>query len=322
MNGKVLYKCLDDPDEYVYAVYQRVLVMLIVLYKWKLNKISNYDLPIHKKYYIKAIDKLNNIYENISQQKCDDLEFNLYEDVIDEPELMNSSSKIQMVLLMNFKYIVAQSFSKSERLMLYIKTCLMINKLLGYKFVIGYDLYGPERWYKDKVYKKNVIDINKNFDLNYFAHAGEILDDNIGKYNIEFSLANNVKRIGHGFYLLKHPIDEKVYIEVCPYSNHILGYYNIADHPAKLQLNNPNVVISISSDDPSAFGYEYLTYDYYLICKYWKLSIADLHNLILNGIYSARHGRGISSYLCKIYVKLFQKWFDEWQNNDSIISHT
>jgi len=292
-----------------------------VMYKWKLSKLP--PLSKHAKYYTKSISRINKIYENMKQKgACNNLQLyddkNKYKEIICKSEIEKYTSAgkqdISKICLINFKFILGHSKGKSERLIAYLETAKYVNKLLGYNFIIGYDLYAPEHVYSNKQiteYEKNIIKINRDYkEFNFFAHSGETHDDALGRRNIEFSIKNGAKRIGHGFQILegKININAPIFVEVCPYSNYILKYYDISKHPARNHIYNDNIIISISNDDPGIYGYDNLTYDYYLIYKGWNLTDKDLYKLINNGVLSAKYGGGISDNMYKLLLKLFKQW--------------
>ena len=311
------YLCQGDTDEYVGAVYERVLIMLKVLYKWKLNMLVGESVKTYIQYYKKTLNRINEVLVAIKDKSCTNRYLNKYEYICNKNELMSASPHIQSVLLMNFKFILGQK-GKIDRLSEYIKTANDVNKFLGYNFIFGYDMYAPEDLFDIKYVKsidKKVDDLVKqNKKYSYFQHAGETHNDELGKYNIQSAIDKGCKRIGHGFQILEEKIsfNQHVFVEVCPYSNHILGYYDIDKHPAKKHIYSKNVIVSISSDDMGAFGYDYLSVDYYIIYKKWKLNVADLYKLILNGILSAKRGGGIDEEVYQIYLEITNKWFTLW----------
>ena len=78
--------------------------------------------------------------------------------------------------------------------------------------------------------------------------------------------------------------DLNIHIELCPLSNYILGYVkNIEEHPGKKLLEN-NINVSINSDDPSIYNYDYVTYDWVFIIALWKLEYDSIKKLIINSI--------------------------------------
>ena len=73
-------------------------------------------------------------------------------------------------------------------------------------------------------------------------------------------------------------------IEVSPISNQILGYVSdMRNHPARVLLAN-NVNISINSDDPGVFGYDGISYDFWMAYLNWDLTVKDLKKLIFSSI--------------------------------------
>ena len=94
-------------------------------------------------------------------------------------------------------------------------------------------------------------------------------------------------------------------IEVSPISNQILGYVSdLRNHPARVLLAN-NVNISINSDDPGVFGYDGLSYDFWMAFMNWDLTVKDLKKLIFNSIdYSSLN----SSEKQKAKIHLEKEW--------------
>ena len=137
---------------------------------------------------------------------------------------------------------------------------------------------------------KNMKNLEKKYGVKIplYLHAGEscsIYNKNIS----EIPLADN-KRIGHALNLIYFPeLMEQVkqhqnLIEVNPISNQILGYVSdLRNHPARVLLAN-NVNLSINSDDPGVFGYDGLSYDFWMAYLNWDLTVKDLKKLVFNSI--------------------------------------
>lgn len=71
--------------------------------------------------------------------------------------------------------------------------------------------------------------------------------------------------------------EQNILLEISPLSNYALGYtLDLRSHPAR-SLMSKGVQISISSDDPSFFGYDGVTLDYAFAFVAWELG----RNLIL-----------------------------------------
>ena len=121
-----------------------------------------------------------------------------------------------------------------------------------------------------------------------FLHCGETHDRH--NQNIYDAVLLGTKRLGHGFQLFLHPhlqqvVKEKdICIEACPVSNLLLGYTtDLRNHPVRYLLAK-GIQASISSDDPTFFGYDGVTMDYVMTYVAWEFSIRDLKKLSLNGI--------------------------------------
>jgi adenosine deaminase CECR1 len=119
-----------------------------------------------------------------------------------------------------------------------------------------------------------------------YLHAGE----STARSNNELydAVLLGCKRIGHGFALAKSPnlikkvIEDNICLEICPVSNHALGYVNdLRTHPARSLLTK-GVMISLNPDDQGFWDAPGVTMDY--LCAYlaWDLDIADLSKIAEN----------------------------------------
>ncbi|WP_262486775.1 amidohydrolase family protein [Chryseobacterium indologenes] len=55
------------------------------------------------------------------------------------------------------------------------------------------------------------------------------------------------------------------------------------NHPARVLLSH-GIQCSINSDDPSVYGYEGLSYDFWTAFVYWELDVKALKKLVFNSI--------------------------------------
>jgi adenosine deaminase CECR1 len=58
---------------------------------------------------------------------------------------------------------------------------------------------------------------------------------------------------------------------------------DLRNHPARVLLAN-GVPCSINSDDPGVYGYDGLSYDFWVAFMAWDLDVAKLKKLITNSI--------------------------------------
>lgn len=103
----------------------------------------------------------------------------------------------------------------------------------------------------------------------------------------------NTTRIGHGYALFKHPMlwsavhQRNIAIEVSPISNQVLRLvHDLRNHPAALYLAQ-NMPVVICNDDPTFWGAEGLSYDYYMAFMGFAPANAGLKllkQLVLNAI--------------------------------------
>ena len=121
-----------------------------------------------------------------------------------------------------------------------------------------------------------------------YLHAGESsTTSNTNLVDVPFQYN---KRIGHGLNLVYFPdIMQRVktadnLVEVSPISNQELNYVSdLRNHPARVLLAN-GVACSINSDDPGVYGYDGLSYDFWVAFMAWDLDVAKLKKLITNSI--------------------------------------
>ena len=106
---------------------------------------------------------------------------------------------------------------------------------------------------------------------------------------LDISLLDN-RRIGHGLNLVYFPKtmelikSQNKLVEVSPISNQVLGYVSdLRNHPARVLLSN-GIQCSINSDDPSVYGYEGLSYDFWVAFMYWELDVKALKKLVYNSV--------------------------------------
>ncbi|MFL5748868.1 MAG: adenosine kinase [Niastella sp.] len=121
-----------------------------------------------------------------------------------------------------------------------------------------------------------------------YLHAGEsstTANTNLVDVPFQFN-----RRIGHGLNLVYFPdIMQRVkaadnLVEVSPISNQELNYVSdLRNHPARVLIAN-GVPCSINSDDPGVYGYDGLSYDFWVAFMAWDLDVAKLKKLITNSI--------------------------------------
>lgn len=183
--------------------------------------------------------------------------------------------------------------------------------------ISGFDLVADEaaghniNFFEKSWAKMNELNKKYGVELPLFLHAGEtnsILNKNV----LDVALLNN-KRIGHGLNLIYFPKTmeqirkQDKLVEVSPISNQVLGYVSdLRNHPARVLLSN-GIQCSISSDDPSVYGYTGLSYDFWVTQIYWELDVKALKKLVFNSItYSSMNDNEKK----KAVAYLNQQWND------------
>ena len=123
----------------------------------------------------------------------------------------------------------------------------------------------------------------QNPNLHLTLHAGESLkSDNV---EISSALSLGAERIGHGFNLYKYPdvlaqVKQKgIALEVCPISNHYLGYAaDLTQHPAKDYIRQ-GVSVVLCDDDPAYLEGNPYVDDVFAAVVAWNLSLDELEQL-------------------------------------------
>ncbi|OCA74540.1 amidohydrolase family protein [Chryseobacterium arthrosphaerae] len=187
--------------------------------------------------------------------------------------------------------------------------------------ISGFDLVADEATGKRINYFQGnwvrLKELSKKYgvEMPLFLHAGE--SNSVSNKNVlDIALLNN-QRIGHGLNLMYFPKtmelirQQNKLVEVSPISNQVLGYVSdLRNHPARVLLSN-GVQCSISSDDPSVYGYEGLSYDFWVAFVYWELDVKALKKLVFNSInYSSLNAgekKQAVEYLNKQWADFIQK---------------
>lgn len=197
--------------------------------------------------------------------------------------------------------------------------------------VSGFDIYSEEdKGLPSTLMAELLIEARqkaaaKGVDFNLYLHGGESIfpmsfnatdefSNNLPKYynnNVIDVYLLGAKRIGHGFELAKLPKladyykEQGICVELCPISNQLLRYFkDLRNHPG-INLFNQGVPITISPDDPAIFGYQGVSFDYWVAVMAWDMSLADVKKCIVNSI-------EYSSLNATEKRKLKNKWQNQW----------
>lgn len=168
----------------------------------------------------------------------------------------------------------------------YFEKIILLTKDTPYNdFIKGYDITGDEnkcntiQYHYDKL-----LELKNKYSVQYYLHAGEIMNNPKSLINLEYALKLNPIRIGHGIIafenkkLLDDIYKDKLTLEICPISNKMLYNY-------KLNINNiiDNInIIVIGSDDDNKLKSN-ITHDYLYLYKL-GLTLDQIKILISNNI--------------------------------------
>jgi len=182
----------------------------------------------------------------------------------------------------------------------------------------GVDIFGPEETGRKNIDFINTLDKLKNEaknDKSYVLsiHSGETKDIEYPFDHNLYTLSQLDKsipvRVGHAISLWKYPllmkmfIDARKHIEVSPLSNTILGYIDsMSNHPGLL-YHTSQIPISINSDDPSYFGYNYVSFDWFLAIIEWKLQLQDVIHICLNSNRASAMNAHYKTKLRQLYTR-------------------
>lgn len=166
--------------------------------------------------------------------------------------------------------------------------------------IVGYDLVGKEDDASPTASLINVWPVLRQVCRDENAEFPELyLHDGENSWADDQNLIDahifNSRRIGHGLDLYLFPAleqtfrNEQIALEICPISNQILGYVSdLRLHPASGYIRR-GLTCVLSSDDPLVFGYDGLTYDFWVAYMAWHLDLVTMRQLAQNAIeYSAR----------------------------------
>ncbi len=180
-------------------------------------------------------------------------------------------------------------------------------------FIIGLDLVSekdkskPLSDYASIILSDEIVESG----LKFFFHCGESL--RMENESVIDALLLNASRIGHGLNLYRYPelIESYLYsdiaVELCPISNHRLGYvYDLRLHPGLL-LMRCGIPTVLCSDDGLFMTQRPQVDDFFAAILSWNLNLGDIKALCRNSI----------QYACLTLEetdRLMQVWESQWNN--------
>ncbi|WP_077418638.1 adenosine kinase [Chryseobacterium sp. JV274] len=256
--------------------------------------------PFFKEYYLKGFqdlikDKVQHVEIRYIFDELYDFQHGKYplktsitdlQDILKEIHKSDPQFTLKLIYS-SFKFLDNESIGKQ------LETAFEMKKEFP-DMISGFDLVADEAaGHNISFFEKNwakLNELNKKYgvEIPLFLHAGES-NSALNKNVLDVALLNN-KRIGHGLNLIYFPKTmeqirkQNKLVEVSPISNQVLGYVSdMRNHPARVLLSN-GIQCSISSDDPSVYGYAGLSYDFWVALVYWELDVKALKKLVFNSI--------------------------------------
>jgi len=283
--------------------------------------------PFFKEYYMKGFrdlmkDKVQHVEIRFIFDELYDFQHGKYplktsisdlQDIV--KEIHHSDPQFSLKLIYSsFKFLDPKSIEKQ------LETAFELKKEFP-DMISGFDLVADEaagnriHSFQQNWEKLNELSKKYGVDMPLFLHAGEstsVFNKNV----LDISLLDN-RRIGHGLNLIYFPKtmelikSQNKLVEVSPISNQVLGYVSdMRNHPARVLLSN-GIQCSINSDDPSVYGYEGLSYDFWVAFMYWELDVKALKKLVFNSVnYSSLNKdeqKKATEYLNKQWADFVQK---------------
>lgn len=156
------------------------------------------------------------------------------------------------------------------------------------KGVVAFDLAGPERQHPPQIHRE-AIAMARESGVHLSLHAGE----GCCPEQVRAALEMGAERIGHGVYLHKDPVTEKLVaelgipLEVCPTSNlQVSGFMeSYADHPLKRYFDL-GIPITLNTDNRLMSNID-LTHEYQAVVDAFGFDAQQIRKISLNGVEAA-----------------------------------
>lgn len=256
--------------------------------------------PFFKEYYLKGFqdlvkDKVQHVEIRYIFDELYDFQHGKYpleqsitdlQDVVKQMRRSDPQFSLKLIYS-SFKFLDSDSIEKQ------LEVAFKLKKQFP-DMISGFDLVADEaagnsiNSFQKNWTKLNEITKKSGVEMPLFLHAGES-NSVFNKNVLDVSLLNN-QRIGHGLNLIYFPKSMELIkkqdklVEVSPISNQILGYVSdLRNHPARVLLSN-GVQCSLNSDDPAVYGYEGMSYDFWIAYVNWELDVKALKKLVFNSI--------------------------------------
>jgi adenosine deaminase CECR1 len=73
-------------------------------------------------------------------------------------------------------------------------------------------------------------------------------------------------------------------------------------------MYNEGLRVSINSDDPSIYNYDYVSYDWFFVLALWSLNITDIENIIIFSIEDSFFTEDIKKEIKENFYRSISAW--------------
>ncbi len=257
--------------------------------------------------------------------------------------------KLEYIKLFNFNFNLVYGIHRGNPASIdYVKksindNCSYLEKRENINLINSIDLFGEEdKGNTNDKFHEELTKCNAHLAI----HSGETNTKVEYNPNLKYiadlsdsdkqSKKNRKIRVGHALRLcmneqnnvcehglLDKYADNQIHIELCPISNYILDYVENNDfkkHPANYYINTynrlrmingkPELRLSINSDDPSIYNYDYVTYDWLIAIAFWDLKIEDIKKMCIWSIEDSTFTKEEKTEYLKRFEGEFKLWLE------------
>jgi len=246
------------------------------------------NIDYFKNYYVKHIIKLmknHNIYFM-------DIRLKLGSCIDNLGNRISIIKELDILYKYKNKFNIIIQYNKANKNMYYYfhKIFEKIKNTKYMNIIKGIDLIGMEEYsYTLQYHYDNLLKLQLKYKINFYLHAGEVINSEKSLVNLIYAIKLNSIRIGHGIIafnnnkLLNKIKNKNIFLELCPISNKLLFDYKLDNNNIINNINN----IVICSDDDNKFNTN-LSQEFYFLYKN-GLELKYIYILLLNSAKFINH---------------------------------